>query len=135
MSRGAFTGAVYDREGKFEAAGNGDIFLDEIGDLSLSTQVKLLRVLEEKVVERVGENRSIDIGARIITATNRDLRSLVAQGRFREDFLLQDQRHSHMDTAPQGTYRGYPFACRGFFSADQTQERKRVYPGDFEPGL
>ncbi len=87
--KGAFTGAVYDREGKFEAAGNGDIFLDEIGDLSLSTQVKLLRVLEEKVVERVGENRSIDIGARIITATNRDLRSFVAQGRFREDFYYR----------------------------------------------
>ena len=87
--KGAFTGAYQNREGKFEAAGQGDIFLDEIGDLSLSTQVKLLRVLEEKVVERVGENRSIDIRARIITATNRDLRTLVSQGRFREDFYYR----------------------------------------------
>lgn len=87
--KGAFTGAVYHREGKFEAAGDGNIFLDEIGELSLSTQVKLLRVLEEKVVERVGENRSINIGARIITATNRDLASSVAQGSFREDLYYR----------------------------------------------
>ena len=87
--KGAFTGAHKTREGRFEAASGGDIFLDEIGDLPLSTQVKLLRVLEEKVVERVGDNRPIQTDVRIITATNRDLRQLVQKGSFREDFYYR----------------------------------------------
>ena len=87
--KGAFTGAVQSRQGKFEAAGKGDIFLDEIGDLSLATQVKLLRVLEDKVVEKVGDNNPVKIRARVITATNRDLKALVDQGRFREDFYYR----------------------------------------------
>ena len=87
--KGAFTGAYQDREGRFEAAHKGTIFLDEIGDLPLSTQVKLLRVLEEKVIERVGENRSIPIDVRIITATNRNLANLVKQGRFRDDLFYR----------------------------------------------
>jgi transcriptional regulator with PAS, ATPase and Fis domain len=87
--KGAFTGAHKTREGRFEAADGGDIFLDEIGDLPLSTQVKLLRVLEEKVIERVGDNRPIHTDVRIITATNQDLKRLVAQGTFREDFYYR----------------------------------------------
>ncbi len=87
--KGAFTGAVQSRVGRFEAAGGGDIFLDEIGDLPLSTQVKLLRVLEEKVVERVGDNRPINVDVRIISATNRDLRELVREGSFREDLFYR----------------------------------------------
>ncbi|RTZ98200.1 MAG: sigma-54-dependent Fis family transcriptional regulator [Deltaproteobacteria bacterium] len=87
--KGAFTGAFQSREGRFEAARGGDIFLDEIGDLPLSIQVKLLRVLEEKVVERVGTNRIIPIDVRIITATNRDLKSLVEKGQFREDLYYR----------------------------------------------
>jgi two-component system response regulator HydG len=87
--KGAYTGAHRDREGRFELADKGDIFLDEIGDLPLSTQVKLLRVLEEKVVERVGDHRPIAIDTRIISATNRDLPKLIAQGRFREDFYYR----------------------------------------------
>ncbi len=87
--RGAFTGAHKDRDGRFAAAAEGSIFLDEIGDMPLSTQVKLLRVLEEKVVERVGDNRSIRINARVISATNRDLRALVDQRAFREDFYYR----------------------------------------------
>ena len=87
--KGAFTGAHRAREGRFEAAGGGDIFLDEIGDLPLSTQVKLLRVLEEKVVERVGDNRPIHTDVRIITATNRDLKQLVTAGSFRKDFYYR----------------------------------------------
>jgi two-component system, NtrC family, response regulator HydG len=87
--KGAYTGAHRDREGRFELASKGDIFLDEIGDLPLSTQVKLLRVLEEKVVERVGDNRPIAIDTRIISATNRDLPQLIARGRFREDFYYR----------------------------------------------
>jgi len=87
--RGAFTGAVQSRTGRFEAANGGDIFLDEIGELPMTTQVKLLRVLEEKVIERVGDNRSIPVDVRIVTATNRDLARMVAQGRFREDLFYR----------------------------------------------
>ncbi|MEE4263026.1 MAG: sigma 54-interacting transcriptional regulator [Desulfobacteraceae bacterium] len=87
--KGAFTGAYRSREGRFEAAHGGDIFLDEIGDLPLSTQVKMLRVLEEKVVERVGDNRPIHTDVRIISATNRNLKQLVDQGGFREDLFYR----------------------------------------------
>jgi len=87
--KGAFTGAYRHRKGRFESAQNGDIFLDEIGDLSPSTQVKLLRVLEEKVIERVGDNQPIPVDVRIISATNRDLRKLVAKGAFREDLYFR----------------------------------------------
>jgi two-component system, NtrC family, response regulator HydG len=87
--KGAYTGAHKSREGRFEAANGGDIFLDEIGDLPLSTQVKLLRVLEEKVVERVGDNRPIKVDVRIISATNRHLPDLIAKGNFREDFYYR----------------------------------------------
>jgi len=86
---GAFTGAHRNREGRFEAAHGGDIFLDEIGDLPLSTQVKLLRVLEEKVIERVGDNQPIDIDVRIISATNQDLPLMVNKGAFREDLFYR----------------------------------------------
>ena len=87
--KGAFTGAFRSREGRFESVRGGDLFLDEIGDLPLSTQVKLLRVLEEKVIERVGDNRPIPVDARIISATNRDLESLVDQGAFRSDLFFR----------------------------------------------
>jgi PAS domain S-box-containing protein len=87
--KGAFTGAHRDREGRFQAAHGGDIFLDEIGDLPLSIQIKLLRVLEEKVVERVGDNEPIAVDVRIISATNRNLEELIAKGKFREDFYYR----------------------------------------------
>ncbi|MBW2642646.1 MAG: sigma 54-interacting transcriptional regulator [Deltaproteobacteria bacterium] len=87
--KGAYTGAFQSRTGRFEAAHKGDIFLDEIGDLPLSTQVKLLRVLEEKIIERVGDHKPIQTDVRIITATNKDLKQLVDQGVFREDFYYR----------------------------------------------
>ena len=87
--KGAFTGAYQNRQGRFEAAQGGDIFIDEIGDLPLSTQVKLLRVFEEKVIERVGDNRPIHIDVRIISATNRNLKELVTAGLFREDLFYR----------------------------------------------
>lgn len=87
--KGAYTGAYKGRAGRFETAHGGDIFLDEIGDLPLSTQVKLLRVLEEKVVERVGDNTPIPVDVRIISATNRNLSKLVDQGSFRKDFYFR----------------------------------------------
>jgi len=87
--KGAYTGAYRDREGRFEAADQGDIFLDEIGDLPLSTQVKLLRVLEDKVIERVGDQRPVPIDVRIISATHKPLQHLVDQGLFREDLFFR----------------------------------------------
>jgi two-component system, NtrC family, response regulator HydG len=87
--KGAFTGAYHDREGRFEVARNGTIFLDEIGDMPLSTQVKLLRVLEDQTIERVGDNRQVNIDVRILTATNRDLSLLMEQGRFRDDLFYR----------------------------------------------
>ena len=87
--KGAYTGAATDRIGRFEAAHNGSVFLDEIGDIPLSVQIKLLRVLEEKMIQRVGTNTSIPIDVRIITATNKNLEKLIAQGIFREDLLFR----------------------------------------------
>lgn len=87
--KGAYTGAVKDRSGRFETAHGGSIFLDEIGDLPLATQVKLLRVLEEKIVERVGANTSIPVDVRIISATNRDLKELIESDIFRKDLYFR----------------------------------------------
>jgi two-component system response regulator HydG len=87
--KGSYTGAFRDREGRFEAANHGDIFLDEIGDLPLETQVKLLRVLEDKTIERVGDNRPIPVDVRIISATNKVLKDLVEQRQFREDLFFR----------------------------------------------
>jgi PAS domain S-box-containing protein len=87
--RGAFTGAMRDRQGRFEAAAGGTIFLDEIGDMPAPMQAKLLRVLEGKEIERVGENTPIPIDVRLVSATNRSLAGLVASGAFREDLLYR----------------------------------------------
>jgi len=87
--RGAFTGADRIRIGRFEAAHEGTVLLDEIGDIPLSTQVRLLRVLEEKKIERVGDHRSIPIDVRIISATNKNLEELVLNGKFREDLFFR----------------------------------------------
>ena len=87
--KGAYTGADKTRIGRFEAAHGGTIFLDEIGDIPLSTQVKLLRVLEEKEIERVGDHRPISVDVRVISATNKNLDDLVARELFREDLLFR----------------------------------------------
>ena len=87
--KGSFTGAVSDRVGRFEAAHGGGIFLDEIGDMPMTMQVKLLRVLEEKVVERVGDHTPIPVDIRLISATNKDPHKLVQMGKFREDLLYR----------------------------------------------
>jgi two-component system, NtrC family, nitrogen regulation response regulator NtrX len=87
--RGAFTGAVADRRGKFEAAHGGTIFLDEIGDMSLKTQAKVLRVLQEQVMEPVGGSTRIRVDARVLAATNKDLPVEIRAGRFREDLYFR----------------------------------------------
>ncbi len=87
--RGAFTGAVAQKKGKFELAHGGTIFLDEIGDMPLPTQAKLLRVLQEKEIERVGGVRSLRVDVRFIAATNRDIEELVRKGQFREDLFFR----------------------------------------------
>jgi two-component system, NtrC family, nitrogen regulation response regulator NtrX len=87
--RGAFTGAVADRRGKFEAAHGGTIFLDEIGDMSLKTQAKVLRVLQEQVMEAVGGSARIRVDARVLAATNKDLPAEIRAGRFREDLYFR----------------------------------------------
>ncbi len=83
--KGAFTSAVKDRAGKFEAADKGTIFLDEIGDMSLSAQAKVLRALQENKISRVGDEKEIKVDVRVVAATNKDLKKEIAEGRFRED--------------------------------------------------
>jgi two-component system nitrogen regulation response regulator NtrX len=87
--RGAFTGAVADRRGKFEVADGGTIFLDEIGDMSLKTQAKVLRVLQEQTLENVGGTTRIRVDARVLAATNKDLQAEIRAGSFREDLYFR----------------------------------------------
>jgi transcriptional regulator with PAS, ATPase and Fis domain len=87
--RGAFTGAIKDRPGRFELAHGGTIFLDDIDDVPLSMQVKLLRVLQNRTIERLGGTRSIPVDVRVITGSKRDLRHIIAEGKFREDLFYR----------------------------------------------
>lgn len=87
--KGAFTGAITARQGRFELANGGTLFLDEIGDMPLPMQVKLLRVIQERVFERVGSNKSIKANVRIVAATHRNLESEITEGRFREDLFYR----------------------------------------------
>ncbi|MCR4292010.1 MAG: sigma-54 dependent transcriptional regulator [Candidatus Kuenenia sp.] len=87
--KGSFTGALYQRKGKFEYAHRGTFFLDEIGDMPLSAQAKLLRVLEDGVITRIGSNASIEVDVRLIAATNQELGNLIKEGKFREDLYFR----------------------------------------------
>jgi transcriptional regulator with GAF, ATPase, and Fis domain len=99
--KGAFTGAVSRRVGRFELANEGTLFLDEIGELPLDLQAKLLRVLEEGEIERVGGSKTIRVDVRIIAATNRDLRTEIQQGNFRKDL----EYFSDHESTTSGTSR------------------------------
>jgi len=85
--KGSFTGAIKDKTGKFEAANNGTIFLDEVGDMSLSAQAKVLRVLQDNCIQKVGGGKDIKIDVRVIAATNKDLKKEIDKGKFREDLF------------------------------------------------
>jgi len=87
--KGAFSGAIARKIGRFELAGNGTLFLDEIGDMSLSMQAKLLRVLQERTLERVGGTKPVSVHCRLIAATNKDLTAMRARGGFREDLYYR----------------------------------------------
>jgi two-component system response regulator AtoC len=87
--RGAFTGAIKDRPGRFELADTGTIFLDDIDDVPLSMQVKLLRVLQNRTIERLGGTRTIPVNVRVLAGTKRDLKQMVAEGKFREDLYYR----------------------------------------------
>src|SRR5207253_11183058 len=87
--KGSFTGATQDRAGKFEQANNGTLFLDEIGDMSLAAQAKVLRVLQDNVITRIGSAKPISVDVRVITATNKNLEAEIAGGRFREDLYYR----------------------------------------------
>jgi two-component system NtrC family response regulator len=87
--KGAFTGAVKTTEGKIEQAHKGTLFLDEVGDIPLPLQVKLLRFLQERVIERIGSRKSIEVDTRVVCATHQDLEAMIADGRFREDLYYR----------------------------------------------
>jgi two-component system, NtrC family, response regulator HydG len=124
--KGAFTGAHRSREGRFGAASGGDIFLDEIGELPLSTQIKLLRVLEEKVVERVGDNLPIGVDVRIISATNRNLAELIAKGDFREDFFYRINVIPITVPPLRERVEDIPLLSRSFFNKIQLKSGKKL---------
>ena len=108
--RGAFTGAIHDRVGKIELSSGGTLFLDEIESISLNMQLKLLRVLEEREVEKLGSNRRIKVNMRIICATNMDLAAAVAEGRMREDFYYRINVVPAAHPAAARAHRGHPAA-------------------------
>jgi DNA-binding NtrC family response regulator len=139
--KGAFTGAVHRRRGRFELAHGGTIFLDEVGDIPLETQVKLLRILQEQTFERVGGNESLKVNVRLIAATNRDLEAMVAQKAFRADLFyrlnvfpvtLPPLRERRDDIVPLALHFARKHAARMRRTvegiAPDTLERLQAYP-------
>ena len=122
--RGAFTGAVADRRGKFEVADGGTIFLDEIGDMSLKTQAKVLRVLQEQTMEPVGGTARIKVDARVLAATNKDLQAEIRGGQLPRGPVLPPERHSDLRAAAARAAGGHPAAGRSLHG----RVRARVRP-------
>jgi DNA-binding NtrC family response regulator len=122
------------REGYFEQAGDGTLFLDEIGDLSLFTQVKLLRVLQQMEFSRLGSNKLIPLRARLIFATHRDLSQLVAEGKFRQDLFLPHQCHAHrVALALRSTRKTFPQIAEHFLQDYSQVSRSRWTPSTPTP--
>ncbi|HSS00200.1 MAG TPA: sigma 54-interacting transcriptional regulator [Kofleriaceae bacterium] len=126
--RGAFTGAVVDKPGLFEVADSGTFFLDEIGDMSPSLQVKVLRVLQEGTFTRVGDTDTRRVDVRIIAATNRDLAAMVAAGRFREDLYYRIHVLSVALPALRERREDVPLLIDYFLSRQRRQRPKRLTP-------
>lgn len=124
--RGAYTGADRDREGRFEAAHGGTLFLDEIGDIPLSTQIKLLRVLEEREIEKVGDHKPIPVDVRIVSATNKDLDALILSGAFREDFYFRINVFPIFCPSLVERKDDIPILARRFIDQAQAREGSRV---------
>src|SRR5689334_12904269 len=130
--RGAFTGAVADRRGKFEAADGGTIFLDEIGDMSLKTQAKVLRVLQEQTMEPVGGTNSVRVDARVLAATNKDLQSEIRGGRFREDLYFRLNVIPIFVPALRDRQEDIPLLAEHFMAAFAREYGRRMKT--FDPG-
>ncbi|MGE4297149.1 MAG: sigma-54 dependent transcriptional regulator [Desulfovibrionaceae bacterium] len=124
--RGAFTGAVRDKVGRFQLAHGGTIFLDEIGDISSRIQVKLLRVLQEKEFERVGDSRTMKVDVRLVAATNQDLREKVAQGAFREDLYYRLKVVEVAMTPLAGRREDIPLLVDHFLAQFNKQFNKKI---------
>ena len=124
--KGAYTGADRTRIGRFEAAHNGTIFLDEIGDIPLATQVKLLRVLEEKEIERVGDHKTIAVDVRIISATNKDLEALINQELFREDLFFRINVFPLSCPSLAERYDDIPLLVQNFIEQNAAKGGKKV---------
>ena len=114
--KGAFTGATSTQKGRFERAHEGTIFLDEIGDLPLTAQVRLLRVVQNKEIERVGSKETIPVNIRIIAATHRDLSAMIKSGTFREDLFFSFECIPHYGATVAPTIRRHPITFRALFS-------------------
>ena len=124
--KGAYTGADRTRIGRFEAAHEGTIFLDEIGDIPLSIQVKLLRVLEEKEIERVGDHQPISVNVRIITATNKNLEQLIFKGLFREDLFFRINVFPLHCPNLLERMEDVPFIVQNFIKQNSIQSGKKI---------
>jgi PAS domain S-box-containing protein len=124
--KGAYTGADRTRIGRFEAAHNGTIFLDEIGDIPPATQVKLLRVLEEKEIERVGDHKTIAVDVRIISATNKDLDALIDQDLFREDLFFRINVFPLSCPSLAERYEDIPLLVQNFIEQNAAKGSKKI---------
>ncbi len=124
--RGAFTGAISTRRGRFELADGGTLFLDEIGDMPLEMQTKLLRVLQEGQLERVGASKTIDVDVRVITATHRDLSAMVEDGKFREDLYYRLNVVQIRVPPLRERLEDVPVLARAFLDAAARRNRRRV---------
>jgi len=124
--KGAYTGADRTRIGRFEAAHGGTIFLDEIGDIPPSTQVKLLRVLEEKEIERVGDHRPVKVDVRVISATNRILDTLVAEGTFREDLFFRINVFPLYSPSLRDRKEDIPVIVQSFIQDNNAKSGKKI---------
>lgn len=132
--RGAFTGAIGRREGRFKQADGGTLFLDEVSEIPLSTQVKLLRFLQERTFERVGGNETLQVDVRILAATNRDLRKLIQEGRFRED-LFYRLNVVTLEIPPLRRRKGDIPSLGMFFLSRYAEENARKIEGFDEEAL